>query len=169
MLASKSSWWRPSRLYRRPRYSTVSDSSDSTVLPGPSYLGLAKVHKHALSHACLCTLARPKFDPISWPEKPCRTSRVTFHTWVYCRRVAFNTLRYGVMHLPDSSGQQHGGLALSMDESYSTIGSWVEACYSHRQGLEIETWNVKHIFSPLYLLNTQFFEYRCISCSILPI
>jgi hypothetical protein len=69
MLASESSWWRPSRLYRRPRsHSRIRDStvSDSTVLPGPSYLGPAMVHKHALSHACLCTLARPKFYPISW-------------------------------------------------------------------------------------------------------
>ena len=60
MLASESSWWRPSRLYRRPH---------STVLPGPSYLGLAKVHKHALSHACWCTLARPKFYPYQYPEE----------------------------------------------------------------------------------------------------
>jgi hypothetical protein len=142
MLASKSSWWRPSRLYRRPRsHSRIRDStvSDSTVLPGPSYLGLAKVHKHALSHACLCTLARPKFDPISW--RPVLVASAELHSIPECTAGGSLSIRWGMVWCISPIPQDNSMVVSRCPWMKATIGSWVEACYSHRQGLEIETWN----------------------------
>ena len=126
MLASESSWWRPSRLYRRPRsHSRIRDStvSDSTVLPGPSYLGLAKVHKHALSHACLCTLARPKFDPISW--RPVLVASAELHSIPECTAGGSLSIRWGMVWCISPIPQDNSMVVSRCPWMKATIGSTV--------------------------------------------